>query len=76
MNDQRSQPMTLYLKLSPTPDTIVFSGDKRFIDELRFTDNNVKVTRLGGFSVGGATRTILRAASKPLHASERHAAAR
>jgi hypothetical protein len=55
MNHQGTHPMTLYLKLSPTPDTIVFSGDRRFIDDLRFTDNNVKATRLGGFSVGGAT---------------------
>jgi hypothetical protein len=46
--------MTLYLKLCPTPDTIVFSGDKRIIDDLRFTDTNVKATKLGRFSVGGA----------------------
>lgn len=49
--------MTLLLKVSPTPETAVFSGDKRLTnaDGSGFEDTFRKATPLGDFAVGGAT---------------------
>jgi hypothetical protein len=53
--------MTLLLKISPTPDSVVYSADKRLNDARGINDSYVKATRLGQFGVGGAcgnTRSI------------------
>lgn len=46
--------MTLLLKSARTPDTAVFSGDKRLNSSEGFEDTAIKATRLGRFAVGGA----------------------
>lgn len=46
--------MTLLLKSARTPDTAVFSGDKRLNSSEGFEDTAIKATRLGRLAVGGA----------------------